>query len=199
MVINDRVGPASKRVRIVVIPDEKQNDLLMDTLLTDEDSLKDVVFLLGKEQEEVKAHRCVLASRSDYFKALFRHTADTRIAIPETNVSAFRVLMRYLYTTVIDIHIVDDNTKCDLSVMADKYQLPRLVDICIDSIELTLDNCVDWFEKIGYLDHNLVIVDFISTNMYEVWRQKSTQLLRSDSLRPLLDHVFTRSGKIGAA
>ena len=87
--------------------------------LLDNALLSDVSFLV--DGEYFPAHRCVLAARSQYFRGLLTHgmqgghasAAEDRrasITIHDVSASAFRVLLRFIYTGSIDAIAADVKT-----------------------------------------------------------------------------------------
>ena len=74
----------------------------------------DVIFMAGKKADEVYAHRCILASRSPYFKNYFdtkvkdknpknRTFSVEEIKLPKINVSAVKSVVEYIYTGSLKI------------------------------------------------------------------------------------------------
>jgi sugar lactone lactonase YvrE len=120
-------------------------------------SFADVVFQV--EETQITAHKAVLASHSAYFKAMlssgFKESQSggergaaasdvTTITIGDTTPSAFKSLLRYLYTDVFEFEDEDI-----LSVMskAKEFQLERLYNqtvrysidhICVENVVLWL-------------------------------------------------------------
>mmetsp|Transcript_50931 Transcript_50931/g.74597 ORF Transcript_50931/g.74597 Transcript_50931/m.74597 type:complete len:604 (+) Transcript_50931:10-1821(+) len=110
--------------------------LLWDTELTD------VTFLV--DGEHFPAHRCVLAARSPFFKALFSsgqgmkeeesRAVGKAIAIKEVKAGAFRVLLRFLYT-----HQLPHEEDCgeglkvgEMVQVADRMQALELCRHCVE-------------------------------------------------------------------
>lgn len=84
----------------------------------------DVTFLV--EHKRFPAHRIVLASRSEYFRALLfggmrEAKPDTEIELKDTNALAFDALLGYVYSGKIYLGDMRDETVLDLLGLAHKY------------------------------------------------------------------------------
>ena len=82
----------------------------------------DVTFVVG-EVEHITAHRSVLVARSAYFSTMltsrFRDgQSATRVQIDDASPEAFRTLLRYLYSDIVD---VSDTVVIDLMRLAHRY------------------------------------------------------------------------------
>ena len=86
--------------------------------------------------EKIQAHKTVLLARSAYFTTMFnsdmRETASGEIEVPDVDPDAFRGLLEYLYGGVRPKSM--DKIAMNLFVIADKYGLMNLRDICESSI-----------------------------------------------------------------
>lgn len=65
----------------------------------------DVVFILEKGAFEIRAHKCIIASRCEVFKSMLtssmKESRENRIEIPDTKYEVFNSLLEYLYTDEI--------------------------------------------------------------------------------------------------
>ncbi len=91
----------------------------------------DCTLLVGPEEDEFRAHRLVLLSRSPVFAKMFEHdTKESReslVRIPDLSPEIVAEMLRFVYTgTAPNI----ENVAIDLLVAADKYQLNRLKTMC---------------------------------------------------------------------
>merc|ERR1712224_639080 len=102
----------------------------------------DMIFLVGPDQQPVYAHRCLLASRSEYFEALlqggFQETGTRQLSVPDMSKDVLLLLLEYIYT---DKLATDELTViyARLLQFAAQYCMPRLVELC----ELELREHVD--------------------------------------------------------
>lgn len=108
----------------------------------------DVTFVVG-EVEHITAHRSVLVARSAYFSTMltsrFRDgQSATRVQIDDASPEAFRTLLRYLYSDIVD---VSDTVVIDLMRLAHRYCIAPLCRSCIRHFAgaLRADNAIAWW------------------------------------------------------
>lgn len=107
--------------------------------------LSDVTLVVN--QKEFNVHRAILAAHSDYFKAMFtsnfKESAESRIFINEVKVDIFQKLLEFIYSQKLPTDL--ENSALDLFVVADKYGLGSLADICRRYLQknVCFKNCVD--------------------------------------------------------
>ena len=82
-------------------------------------------------KREFSAHRFLLASRSDVFKAAFTHEeteeAKTgRVVIKDVDPETIEVLVKYIYTDAVE----EGERTTELLAAADKYNLTALFKVC---------------------------------------------------------------------
>lgn len=98
----------------------------------------DCHFLLGQENNSrqlISGHKLILAMSSPVFEAMFfGELAEKNDPIPILDVQpeAFRALLTYLYTDVIEVDTVDK--ACALCYVAKKYMVPQVVESCTNFI-----------------------------------------------------------------
>jgi len=157
--------------------------------LLDGGELADVVFCV--EGLRVPAHACILQARSAYFRSLLcsgfkegeqRGKAD--ITIRDTTPSAFRALLRYLYTDHLQ---VDDEEMIDVMLLAQCYQVQALYDFCVARCKghLTVDNAVQWFVGAHMRelpDIRAVALGFIKANFRRIKAEAP------ETMQLLIDH-----------
>lgn len=133
----------------------KQIDVPPSSLVSDfqrlinDDEMADVKFLV--QGETFHAHRCILAVRSQYFRAMLFNghmresaatTSEEGIELTHVSPPVFRKVLEYLYTdTVGDLPW---NLGIEVMMAAELFMLDRLKGICEDVIrnEITVDNVV---------------------------------------------------------
>lgn len=95
-----------------------------------------------REIHSFKAHRVIIAARCEWFrKALLsgmQEDINRKITIHDTSPVIFRRLLLYLYGAPID-RKVDVEQLCELMLLADRYSVDELKDIC----EMTLVSLID--------------------------------------------------------
>jgi len=116
----------------------------MKELLEDDEHM-DAIFLVGEDGEtEIRAHKCILTARADYFKALFRKGSNNHgVAFRESNECTIRVepifgathirhMLEFLYTNRIpSIRTLSTDDLLILLHLSDKWllrDLKRLVE-----------------------------------------------------------------------
>jgi len=118
------------------------------TLLDDQTSA-DVEFLI--HGETTTAHRLILAARCEYFRAMFTgnftegqlgKNGKVVCRVEDTTTPAFKFVLRYLYTDVLDDP--EDDDAVQVMRLADRYGVERLVAHCSDIIRITHTNAVPW-------------------------------------------------------
>lgn len=113
--------------------------------LINSDEMSDVKFLVNGEV--FHAHRCILAVRSQYFRAMLfnqwrESTSDECIVLTDVSSGVFVKILEYLYTdTVGDLPWT---LGIELMMAAELFMLDRLKGICEDVIrgEITVENVV---------------------------------------------------------
>lgn len=112
----------------------------MKELLEDDEHM-DCIFIIGDgdSQTEIRAHKCILTARAEYFKALFRKGgANHGVAFRESNECTIRVepifgvthirhMLEFLYTNRIpSIHSISTDDLLILLHLSDKWLLRDL-------------------------------------------------------------------------
>jgi len=97
----------------------------------------DVILVSGGQKFRV--HRSILASRSSVFDTMFKDSTEKEIPVDNISPIVLWEFLRYLYTG--DIVNLDIRVE-DLFVVADKYDVPLLTDICETYLinNLTVEN-----------------------------------------------------------
>ena len=105
----------------------------------------DVKFLV--QDEEIPAHKNVLASRSVYFKNMFQagmqESVSNSVKITDVSLTTFKAVLRFLYgETPKEKQFLP---LAELIVAADKYGLDELKEICGSAIgtNLQTENIID--------------------------------------------------------
>lgn len=122
-------------------PDEPEPEILIGEsmlceelkVLVNDQATSDMTFLVGPDQEPVFAHRCLLISRSEYFKALlqggFQETGTREISIVDTSKDVLLLLLEYIYTDTLGMG-QETVTYANLLEFAAQYCMTRLVELC---------------------------------------------------------------------
>ncbi|RIA92031.1 hypothetical protein C1645_804899 [Glomus cerebriforme] len=105
-------------------------------LLEKEENYDMIIQIGGEENEkEFKAHSLILSARSSYFKSALNNNwttkqNDGKIIFKKPNISpkVFELILKYLYTGVINFHEQELNEIFDLLIAADELILDELTD-----------------------------------------------------------------------
>nr|XP_060629392.1 BTB/POZ domain-containing protein 19 isoform X1 [Anolis sagrei ordinatus] len=98
----------------------------------------DVTFLVGREQQEVFAHRCLLSSRCQAFHSMLSQSQEVRapLILRQVQPKVFLAVIEYLYTNAVSL-----NNLIALEVLTSsmEYGLDDLRRICVEFIKDTLN------------------------------------------------------------
>jgi len=122
--------------------------------MLEDPTFADVIFQV--EETKISAHKAVLVSRCVYFKTMFTSGfkegnfcplggggGATNVAIGETTAPAFKALLRYIYTDVLEF---DDEDVLNVMAKARELQLERMYNhtIWYCHHNVCVDNAVLW-------------------------------------------------------
>ncbi|KAJ7332799.1 hypothetical protein JRQ81_014979 [Phrynocephalus forsythii] len=98
----------------------------------------DVKFLVGKEQQEVFAHRCLLSSRCPAFHAMLSQAQEiqTPLILNHVQPEVFLAIIEYLYTNSITL---TNLIALEVFTSSVEYGLDDLRKLCIEFIKGTLN------------------------------------------------------------
>eukprot|EP01101_Sappina_pedata_P002970 TRINITY_DN13179_c0_g1_i1.p1 TRINITY_DN13179_c0_g1~~TRINITY_DN13179_c0_g1_i1.p1 ORF type:complete len:262 (-),score=29.76 TRINITY_DN13179_c0_g1_i1:283-1047(-) len=93
--------------------------------------MSDVIFRVGPSQIRYPAHRFLLGTHSNVFRAILfgrmKESSQLEIALPETDPESFYLFLQFLYTARADW---DDSKIPSVLEQAQHYDVAQLVDIC---------------------------------------------------------------------
>ena len=96
-----------------------------EELLKNGQDLSDITFVV--DNKEFYLHRCVLASRSSYFRALLfggmRESQEDKVELRDTTDAAFSKLIFFIYTGRIELQLLDKDLVLDILRLAHRYGL----------------------------------------------------------------------------
>jgi speckle-type POZ protein len=120
-------------------------------------TLSDVTFNIGERQ--FKAHKCILASNSQVFMAMFEHPTKenitNQVVIEDIEPEVFQELLRFIYTGRLSSPLTLDTMATRLFVAADKYLLDRLKSECEIHLlrRMSADNCIEFLKLVSEQIH----------------------------------------------
>ncbi|KAL3858819.1 hypothetical protein ACJMK2_009071 [Sinanodonta woodiana] len=144
----------------------------------------DVTFFIGKQRQEVTAHKYVLISRSSVFYAmlcgLLQETGP--INIPDIEPDVFKQLLRFLYFEVFE---PDGESILALLYAAKKYAVESLVNKCVSWLKegISVDNVCSILQQAHTLDEQDLrskCLEFIMDNGSSVLKHSSFRNLSSE-------------------
>ena len=162
----------------------------------------DVTFIVNGEK--IKAHKTILAARSDYFRNMFdadmRENLSNEVEITDADPAVFRALLEHVYAGIdppVEIAL-------DVLVIADKYGLEHLKRLCEGLVFTNLD-CGFWVrgdvtvvdvlivaERVGCEDLKNRAMSFLSENLNLASEEERAKLKNDPDL---LFQLFERCVK----
>ena len=120
--IQNEIGPVGEVDHMQLLSSQ------LESLLKCQDHT-DVTFIV--EKKPYRAHRVILASRCEYFRALLyggmkESLGTNEIPLPDTPAVAFETLLRYIYTGNLSLRELKEDDILDLLCLAHKYGLLSL-------------------------------------------------------------------------
>ena len=104
---------------------KREEDQLYDFVIKDEDGA------------EIRSHKFILASQSEYFAALFRRNPDaSETTIEEFSIDVIKECIEYFY--VLELNLTGENVQ-DVMMFADFITLREVIAICTDYITENID------------------------------------------------------------
>ena len=107
-------------------------------------------FTIVCEGKNIKCHKVVLASQSEYFSTLFKthqhnniinffENKNDVVTLEDTDFNTMELLIQYLYSLELPKDLSQDQV-CELLVAADRLQVPQLVSRCISILMNLVDD-----------------------------------------------------------
>lgn len=164
-----------------------------EQLFKDGRDLSDVTFIV--DEKEFYLHRCVLASRSSYFRALLfggmRESQEDKVELRDTSDAAFSKLIFFIYTGRIELQLLDKDLVLDILRLAHRYGLEQLVSLLSKFLNSTLrlrDVCKIFNHAIMFQLDDLVqsTSDFMDRHATEILESEELLNLSDDALIKLI-------------
>ncbi|XP_063889142.1 BTB/POZ domain-containing protein 9-like isoform X1 [Scylla paramamosain] len=141
------------------------------------------------------AHKVILAARSQYFRALLfgglRESHQAVVEIKDTNLTAFKVLLRYIYTGWVSLGSEKEETVLEILGLAHQYGFEDLEAAICDYLKdaLCIPNvCVIYDMATLYSLCNLKAVceDFMDKNALPILNHESFYSLSPSALKAII-------------
>lgn len=165
----------------------------------------DVQLSVDKDGPVINAHKMILATRSEWFKAMLVNnmceSSMRVIAVKDISFDTLSLLVEYLYTDSVNI---DESNVVDLFVAADKFQVKRLQAICENFLikNIDEDNIIQVFEladRVNAAQLRTFCINWILSNFGEVLRKGEHLNLSRDLQMEInqlaADQLFTKRRK----
>jgi len=140
--------------------------------------------IIAEDGKEVKCHKIILASQTEYFGALFRQENPDFVKL-DFSENIIRGCIGYLYSEDIDVN--GDNVQ-DVIVFANYVMITEVVKVCEAFIRNNIDttNCIDVFKLGDFLGNSVIIEE--ASNL--ICRNFQTVFSSKDDLKNLPAHLF---------
>ncbi|XP_052783643.1 uncharacterized protein LOC128219731 isoform X2 [Mya arenaria] len=163
--------------------------------MLDADVLCDVTILAGKEKQEVRCHRFMLASRSPVFYTMFCGSLPEAsvVEIPDVEADVFRTIVRFMYTG--EIQLMPDSVMATMYA-AKKYDIQPLTNRCKTFLEkeIAVENvCIILDQASKFEEKELIqqCLSFVSENPDLVFESDGFLSISSETMRYVLEQEKT--------
>ncbi|KAL7633189.1 UNVERIFIED_CONTAM: hypothetical protein RMT77_016559 [Armadillidium vulgare] len=156
--------------------------------------LLDVTLIAGGQ--EFRAHRVVLASCSEYFRAMFtdemKERCQSEISLKGVSATGLHHLLEYAYTSRLCLNLANI---LDILAAAAHFQVPTIIQACSNYLQaqLDLDNCVDvsmLAETYSLYSLRKKVTAFMSAHLHQFSQTADFQRLNASQLTHLLSCDF---------
>lgn len=121
------------------------------------EKFSDIILIL-KDAEQIPAHKVILASSSDYFRALLfgglQESKSDKINLNCENINLFKLLLRYVYTGQISLNDLSVKDILEIFQMSHEYNFKNLnetISTYLISI-LNLENVCIFYDLSNFYD-----------------------------------------------
>lgn len=151
----------------------------------------DIIFCVGTQR--LAAHRCILARRSEYFRALLyggrSESSQTELTLKDVPVEPFKEVLRYIYTGHLPLDQMDNDTIIEVANLSQMYGLSKLVLLLSDHLgqTLTMDTVSKLMETARLLNYRA-----LTDACFKLVERHASDFLQHNSFRSLSEvSLFT--------
>eukprot|EP00731_Ephydatia_muelleri_P029173 Em0020g817a len=188
----DAISIVGKKHKLPAAP---SNTLCSDLQrLLDEPIFSDVCFLV--EGKKIHAHKAILATRCEYFQAMFKSNMDecNKAQIPMEGIAydTFMALLGFIYTGAISC---EPAVTVELLKLADMFRLESLKTLCELRIPnlLTDGNVLSILDSIADVESlasiRAICYEFIATNFHKICLTDSFRTLPRENMLDIVTSV----------
>nr|XP_054764785.1 BTB/POZ domain-containing protein 19-like [Lytechinus pictus] len=154
----------------------------------------DVKFIVGESRQHIFAHRCLLVSRCEVFKAMFAEkvvketSTNVPLVLSDVEPDIFMVVLEFIYTNCASLCA---KTVVDVLASSIEYGLDELRKLCNAYLirNLSISTACETIQAAvtyGQDDLKLTTLGFIEEHTQEVFRTKQFQELSDQALAVIL-------------
>ncbi len=154
--------------------------------------------MIGPEKHPIKAHRVILASASDFFKAMFttdlKEGTQSEIELPKTDIATMKALIEFAYTG--KIQVTESNIE-NIITAANFYGMSTLVQKCVKYIMGRINNSnsieiLEFAERISNNDLKDFAMRFVVQNFEDISSKNLDVMeMTTEVLMGIIEHSAT--------
>ncbi|XP_025196538.1 BTB/POZ domain-containing protein 9-like isoform X2 [Melanaphis sacchari] len=158
------------------------------------DRFSDVVLVVNGER--FHAHRVVLASRSDYFRALLygglKESHQSEVEISDASINSFKKLLEYIYSGRMNLSILKDEVILEIFSLSNLFGFTNLeLSLCkYLRSNINVYNVCSMFAAARLYQHKELVVEalnFIDSHALEVLQSESFLSLSPEALQEVIN------------
>ena len=147
------------------------------------------------DNHKIAAHRVILASRSNYFRALLfgglRESRESTIELKSTSLAPFKLLLKYIYCGQLSLKSLKEDLIIEILGISNKYGFKDLEEAISDYMEDTLNvkNVCSVYEAAklyGLTSLCKVCTTFIDRNAIDIMQHDYFMTLSPSSLKDMI-------------
>ncbi|XP_038048563.1 BTB/POZ domain-containing protein 19-like [Patiria miniata] len=148
----------------------------MKKLINSKD-FSDIKFIVGDSRKQVRAHRCILASRCEVFRAMFadrNNKEETPYVMSDVDPDVFLTVLEFIYTNCVTLNVKNAFEVLSCSI---EYGLDDLRKVCVGFLidNLSVNSCCEAVQaavSYGQEDLKTKALSFIDKNTQNVLKTR---------------------------